>query len=253
MVDKLTDRVKRGPPWTMLFADDVVICGGTRGEVEGRFESWKYALEGGGVEVSESKTECLCMNGGNGDETVKMENTRVPGVKGFGCLGSAVQESGDCEREVGRRVRGGWSVWRSVSGVVCDRRLPAGVKGKLCSSVVGPAMVCGLETEAIVRKQVGEIGVAKMKMLRFAVGMARRDKIGNEHIRSAVREERLEIGMEKAGLRWCGHVMRKDRGYVGEDGGGGVAGKEEKRETKEKIFRYGGGECGKGWCGGDRC
>ena len=51
----------------MLFADDIVICEETREEVERRFESWKYALERKGMKVSRSKTEYLCINGGNDD------------------------------------------------------------------------------------------------------------------------------------------------------------------------------------------
>ena len=47
----------------------------------------------------------LCINGGNDNETVKMEDTKVPRVKKFMYLGSAVQESGGCEREVKKRVQ----------------------------------------------------------------------------------------------------------------------------------------------------
>ena len=97
-----------------------------------------------------------------------------------------MQESGDCEREVKKRVQAGWNGWRRVSGVICDRRLPARVKGKVYSSVVRPAMVYGFETVAVTKKQVGEMEVAEMKMLRFAMGVTRKDKIRNEHIRSTV-------------------------------------------------------------------
>ena len=47
-----------------------------------------------------------------------------------------VQESGSCEREVKKRVHAGWNRWRKVSGVICDRRLPARVKEKVYTSVV---------------------------------------------------------------------------------------------------------------------
>ena len=80
--------------------DDIVICEETREEVERRLESWKYALERRGMKVIRSKTEYLCINGGNDDEIVKMEDAIVPRVKEFKYLGSTVQESGDCEREV---------------------------------------------------------------------------------------------------------------------------------------------------------
>ena len=95
------------------------------------------------------------MNGGNDDETVKMEDTKVPKVKEFKYLGSTVQESGSCEREVKRRVQAGWNGWRKVSGVICDRKLPARVrvKEKVHNSVVRPAMVYGLETVMVTKSK----------------------------------------------------------------------------------------------------
>ena len=38
-MDRLTDEVRRKPPWTTLFADDIVICEETRKEMEQRLES----------------------------------------------------------------------------------------------------------------------------------------------------------------------------------------------------------------------
>ena len=168
-MDRLTDEVRREPPWTMLFADDIATCKETREEVERRLESWKYALEKTGMKVSRSKTEYLCINGGNDDETVKMEDTKVPRVKEFKYLGSTVHESDGCEREVKKRVQAVWNEWRKESGVICDKRLPARVKGKVYSLVVRPTMVYGLETVAVTKKQVEEMEVAEMKMLRFAM------------------------------------------------------------------------------------
>ena len=68
IINRLTDEVRREPPWTMLFTDDIVICEETREEVERRLESWRYALEKRGMKISRSKTEYLCINGGNDDE-----------------------------------------------------------------------------------------------------------------------------------------------------------------------------------------
>ena len=71
---------------------------------------------------------------------------------------------------------------------------------RLYSSVVRPAMVYGLETVAVTKKQVEEMEVAEMKMLRFAMGVTRKDKIRNKHIRSTVKVERLGMKMREGDL-----------------------------------------------------
>ena len=144
-----------------------------------------------------------------------MEDAKVPRVKEFKYLGSKVQKSGGCEKVVKKRVQAVWNGWRRVSGVICDRRLPARVKGKVYSSVVRPAMVYGLEIVAVTKKQVEEMEVEEIKMLRFAMGVTRKDKIRNEHIRSTVKVQRLGMKMREGRLRWYGHVMRRDQEYVG--------------------------------------
>ena len=125
-----------------------------------------------------------------------------------------VQESGSYEREVKRGVHAEWNGWRKISGVICDRRLPARVKEKVYSLVVRPATVYGLEMVAVTKKQVEEMEVAEMKMLRYAMGVTRKDKIRNEYI-STVKVERLGMKIREGRLRWYGHVMRRNQEYVG--------------------------------------
>ena len=189
IMERPTDKIRRQPPWTMLFVDHTVICEETRKEVERTLECWRYALERRGMKVSRSKTKYLCANGGNDKETVKMEDTKVIRVKEFKYLGSTIQESGGCEREIKRRVQAGWNGWKKVSEVICDKRLPTRVKGKVYSSVVKRVIVYGLETVAVTKNQVEEMEVAEIKMLMFGMGVTRKDKIRNDDIRGSVEVE----------------------------------------------------------------
>ena len=76
-------------------------------------------------------------------------------------------------------------------------------------------MVYGLETVAVTKKQVEEMEAAEMRMLRFAMGVTKKDKIRNEYIRGIVKVEQLGMKMREGRLKWYGHVVRKDQDYVG--------------------------------------
>ena len=78
-----------------------------------------------------------------------------------------------------------------------------------------PTIVYRFETVAVTKKQVEEMKVAEVKMLRFAMRETRKDKIKNEYIRGTVQAERLRMKMREGRLRWYGHVMRRDQEYVG--------------------------------------
>ena len=105
--------------------------------------------------------------------------------------------------------------WRRISGVVCDRRVPARVKGKVYRVAVRPAMLYGLETVALTKIQEAELEVAELKMLRFALGVTRMDKIRNEYIRGTAHVGRFGEKTREARLRWYGHVRRKKDVYIG--------------------------------------
>ena len=68
--------VRKEPPWTMLFADNIVICEDTKEEVQRRLECSRYRLERKGIKVSRTKTKYLCVNGGNDKETVKWKTQK---------------------------------------------------------------------------------------------------------------------------------------------------------------------------------
>ena len=217
MMDRMTDEIREEAPWTMMFADDIVICSESKEQVEEKLERWRYALERIGMKVNRRKTEYMCVNErqNNSSGTVKMQGEEVAKVEDFKYLGSTVQSNGECGREVKKRVQAGWNGWRRMSGVICDRRVPAKVKGKVYKVAVRPAMLYGLETLALTKRQEAEMEVAELKMLRFSLGVTRMDKIRNEYIRGTAQVGKFGEKTREARLRWYGHLLRKDDGYIG--------------------------------------
>ncbi|KAK3574227.1 hypothetical protein QTP86_004304 [Hemibagrus guttatus] len=162
---QLSEEVRQESPWTMMFADDIVICSESREQVEENLERWRFALERRGMKVSRSKTEYMCVNEREGSGTVRLQGEEVKKVQEFKYLGSTVQSNGECGKEVKKRVQAGWNGWRKVSGVLCDRKISARIKGKVYRTVVRPAMLYGLETVSLRKRQESELEVAELKML----------------------------------------------------------------------------------------
>ncbi|KAK3558670.1 hypothetical protein QTP86_023220 [Hemibagrus guttatus] len=166
VMDQLSEEVRQESPWTMMFADDIVICSESREQVEENLERWRFALERRGMKVSRSKTEYMCVNEREGSGTVRLQGEEVKKVQEFKYLGSTVQSNGECGKEVKKRVQAGWNGWRKVSGVLCDQKISARIKGKVYRTVVRPAMLYGLETVSLRKRQESELEVAELKMLR---------------------------------------------------------------------------------------
>ncbi|KAK3514974.1 hypothetical protein QTP70_000744, partial [Hemibagrus guttatus] len=211
VMDQLSEEVRQESPWTMMFADDIVICSESREQVEENLERWRFALERRGMKVSRSKTEYMCVNEREGSGTVRLQGEEVKKVQEFKYLGSTVQSNGECGKEVKKRVQAGWNGWRKVSGVLCDRKISARIKGKVYRTVVRPAMLYGLETVSMRKRQESELEVAELKMLRFSLGVTRLDRIRNEYIRGTAHVGRLGDKVREARLRWFGHVQRRER------------------------------------------
>ncbi|KAK3563366.1 hypothetical protein QTP86_021842, partial [Hemibagrus guttatus] len=215
VMDQLSEEVRQESPWTMMFADYIVICGESREQVEENLERWRFALERRGMEFSRSKTEYMCVNEMEGSGTVRLQGEEVKKVQEFKYLGSTVQSNGECGKEVKKRVQAGWNGWRKMSGVLCDRKISARIKGKVYRTVVRPAMLYGLETVSLRKRQESELEVAELKMLRFSLGVTRLDRIRNEYIRGTAHVGRLGDKVRETRLRWFGHVQRRESEYIG--------------------------------------
>ncbi|KAF7651992.1 hypothetical protein LDENG_00102870 [Lucifuga dentata] len=89
---------------------------------------------------------------------------------------------------------------------MCDKRVSARIKGKVYKTVVRPAMLYGLETVALRKRQEAELEVAETKMLRFSL---------NEYIRGTAHVRCFGDKVREARLRWFGHVQRRDSEHIG--------------------------------------
>ncbi|KAK3567025.1 hypothetical protein QTP86_008980 [Hemibagrus guttatus] len=113
VMDQLSEEVRQESPWTMMFADDIVICSESREQVEENLERWRFALERRGMKVSRSKTEYMCVNEREGSGTVRLQGEEVkksfrqPGgyIRGLRAQGSEAFPVSCCLKVCDTKVR----------------------------------------------------------------------------------------------------------------------------------------------------
>ncbi|XP_037783575.1 uncharacterized protein LOC119579748 [Penaeus monodon] len=179
-------------------------------------EGWRTALESRGMKISRKKTEYFTTDtDGDQQSTIQIDGLNLKRVDHFKYSGVMVEEDGSMGREIKNRIQCGWNNWRKVSGVICDKRVPVKLKGKVHKSVVRPAMTYGLETAPLRKVEERKLDVAEMKMLRWMVGETKIDCIRNNYIRGSLHVTEISKNVQETRLRWYGHLLRRNEDHVG--------------------------------------
>ncbi|XP_063863902.1 uncharacterized protein LOC135102550 [Scylla paramamosain] len=67
----------------------------------------------------------------------------------------------------------------------------------------------------IKKAQRNKLEVAEMGMLRWMLGVTRRDKVRNNFIRGTAKVTEVTKKVQERRMRWFGHIKRREEGYVG--------------------------------------
>lgn len=216
IMDVITEEIEEQTPWAMLFADDLVLCDGNAQDVERRLERWRRCLEDGGLKISRTKTEHLVPAG----DPVKIclkeystdTHTELPRTSSFRYLGTTIHQDGGCKAEVERRVSKAWDRWRSLTGVLCDRKVPTRLKMLLYKVCIRPTLLYGNELWPLTQRLEDRISSTEMRMLRYIHGISLEEHRRNVEIRELAGVEAISVLMRKRRLQWYGHVCRRKDG-----------------------------------------
>ncbi|XP_037779392.1 uncharacterized protein LOC119575931 [Penaeus monodon] len=171
---------------------------------------------------------------GAAKSTIQIDGLNLKRVDHSKYLGEMVEEDGSMGREIKHRIQCGWNNWRKVSGVVCDKRVPVKLNGKVHKSVVRPAMTYGLETAPLRKVEERKLEVAEMKMLRWMVGVTKMDCIRSNYIRGSLKVTEILKNIQESRLRCYGHLLRRNE--CGKTGNGdGNRGKQTQRKAEDQM------------------
>jgi len=89
----------------------------------------------------------------SGGGEINMGGVVIPRVKKFKYLRSIMGEKGDIDEDINHHIMVGWRKWKKPYGVLCDKRIPFKLKGKVYWMVVRPALLYGAECWLIKKTQ----------------------------------------------------------------------------------------------------
>ena len=122
IMDKLTEDIRKGAPWDMLFADDIVPSRQNHRKLGDDLEIWRNALERRVLKVSRSKTECWKAGGVDDGVVLKLQGEKVKRVKNFKYLGLTLNSNGRSEeKDPSRLDELEIGVWSSVRQEVISK------------------------------------------------------------------------------------------------------------------------------------
>ena len=98
LMDVLTRDVRKDVPGSMMFADDIVLCGDDETDMTEYLDTWRKALEERGMRISRANIQFMDFNFGQDNvqerEAVKILGEELQRVHHFKYLGSSVEETG---------------------------------------------------------------------------------------------------------------------------------------------------------------
>jgi hypothetical protein len=94
--------------------------------------------------------------------------------------------------------------------IVGNKELKEDTRMRIYKTVLVLTLLHGTESLTVLDKHKNRMQASEMKYLRKVIGKTRRDQIRNTKIRNQLKQESVEVVMEKRTLRWYGHAVRMD-------------------------------------------
>ena len=153
-----------------------------------------------------------CEDIGEGkEESVEMFCDEVETVKGFCYLENRLNASDGGETAVAARVRIEWMKFKEREELLLGRRFSLKMKGMVYRSCVRLAMLYGSETRCLRENEMIILRRTERAMVRLMCGVKLVDGKNTEDLMKRLGlKETLDKMAQANGVRWYGHVVRRD-------------------------------------------
>ena len=198
----------------LLFADDCALAACSQEALQRLCDCFATASRRFGLTISIKKTETLYQPApGNMyvPPVITIDNKPLNAVESFKYLGSIVSGNASMDEEITARIAKATSAFgRLVKRLWTNRGIRLGTKIDVYRATVLTTLLYGCETWTLSRKQIVRLEKFHLSTLRKISRIRWFHKVTNYEVLSRCKINTLESMIDKAKLRWTGHVIRME-------------------------------------------
>ena len=195
-----------------VFADDIVVIANNEEALQHNIELWINALSLKGMSINTKKTKTMVISNTRKNINIKIEGRQVEQVSNIRYLGTIIDEKGDYAGEINSRIASTTNLYHMMKNeFIGKREISVKTKTTVYKAIYLPTLLYGCESWVTTERLHQKLQAAEMKYLRRVAGFSLLDKIRNDTIRNKLEMESARTYLQRAQLRWWGHLNRLPR------------------------------------------
>ncbi|KHJ96059.1 reverse transcriptase [Oesophagostomum dentatum] len=187
---------------TPEYADDVTVLASSRGMLEKMLRLIAEASSKVGLQINSEKTSPLT-NRTSTRQPITISGMTFHFMDHVQYLGCRISFPLDQSAEVCQRIQSGWTAFRKLENVPCNRMTPLVLKKRAYDIWVTPAVLHGSETWSLRKSDVERLRVTQRRMERKMLGLTLKDRWSNERIRALTKLRDWSDKATRRKLQWA--------------------------------------------------
>ena len=200
----------------LQYADDCAMVAHSSQDLQDSLNVMTSLYDKLGLKVNVTKTEVMCYNAGEPQTSpITLGEAQLKEVNSFKYLGSYLSSDCRMDDEVMFRIGQANSAFgRLRDRVFTNHDLKTVTKVMVYKAVVLPSLLYGSESWTLYRGQIRILERFHIKSLQLLLGISWKDKIPHSEILKRTDCTSIEYLLNRAQLRWVGHVVRMPRSRI---------------------------------------
>lgn len=192
------------------YADDTVILARTSESLQHLVKNMSDICKNYGIKMNVKKTKYMTFNKKPINNTnITIDGIQLEKVSEYKYLGTLINETGDQNQEIKRRIEIARSTFIKMKKLFCNRDISIQLRTRMLKCYVFSTLLYGAEAWTLKQKNIKNIESFEMWCYRRILKISWMDRVTNEEVICRINNEpEVLLNIKKRKLEYLGHLMR---------------------------------------------